>query len=115
MLWVPGTKRRGSITKIEQLAGKRVGVIGRTPANVNLLKVILTQSGVNFDKVQVVQFSTTGFADAVKNEKVDAFLAVGPLNSKITADAIAITAKDKNVTFLSVDTADAIAHKISGL
>jgi TRAP transporter TAXI family solute receptor len=111
VLWVPGTKRRGGITKIEQLAGKRVGVIGRTPANVSLLKVILTQSGVNPDNVQTVQFSTTGFADAVKHEKVDAFLAVGPLNSKITADAIAVTAKDKNVTFLSVDTADAIAQK----
>jgi TRAP transporter TAXI family solute receptor len=111
VLWVPGTKRRGGITKIEQLAGKRVGVIGRTPANVNLLKVILTQSGVKPDSVQTVQFSTTGFADAIKNEKVDAFLAVGPLNSKITADAIAVTAKDKNVTFLSIDTADAIAQK----
>lgn len=111
VLWVPGAKRRGSITKIEQLAGKRVGVIGRTPANINLLKVILTQSGVNPDKVQTVQFSTSGFAEAVKNEKVDAFLAVGPLNSKITSDAIAATAKDKNVTFLSLDTADAIAQK----
>ena len=111
VLWVPGTKRKGGITKIEQLAGKRVGVIGRTPANVNLLKVILTQSGVQPDSVQTVQFSTTGFADAIKHEKIDAFLAVGPLNSKITADAIAVTAKDKNVTFLSIDTADAIAQK----
>jgi TRAP transporter TAXI family solute receptor len=111
VLWVPGTKRKGGITKIEQLAGKRVGVIGRTPANVNLLKVILTQSGVQPDRVQIVQFSTTGFADAVKAEKIDAFLAVGPLNSKITADAIAVTTKDKTVTFLSVDTADAIAQK----
>ena len=111
VLWVPGTKRKGGITKIEQLAGKRVGVIGRTPANVNLLKVILTQSGVQPDSVQTVQFSTTGFADAIKHEKIDAFLAVGPLNSKITADAIAVTAKDKSVTFLSLDTADAIAQK----
>ncbi|MBZ4317325.1 hypothetical protein LAM21_23205, partial [Mycobacterium tuberculosis] len=83
-----------------------------TQAYVNLLKVILTQSSVDPEKVQVVQFTTTGFADAIKNEKIDAFLAVGPLNSKITADAIAATTKGRNEpTFLSVETADAIAQK----
>lgn len=113
VLWSIGTgKKKSSITKIEQLAGKRIGVIGRTQANVNVLKVILTASGVNPDGVHVVQFTTTGFADAVKNEKLDAFLAVGPLNSKITADAITATTRDgKEPTFLTLDTADAIAQK----
>lgn len=86
--------QKGAIKKIEQLAGKRIGVIGRTQANVNLLKIILTQSGVDADKVHVIQFTTTGFADAIKNEKFDAFFAVGPLNSKINGpDAIAATTK----------------------
>ena len=113
VLWaLNGSSKKGAIKKIEQLAGKRIGVIGRTQANVNLLKIILTQSGVDADKVQVVQFTTTGFADAIKNEKLDAFLAVGPLNSKITADAVAATTRGgKEPTFLSLDTADAIAQK----
>jgi TRAP transporter TAXI family solute receptor len=113
VLWAIGPgKKKGGITRIEQLGGKRIGVIGRTQANVNLLKVILTQSGVKPDSVQVVQFTTTGFAEAVKNEKLDAFLAVGPLNSKITADAIAATTRDgKTATFLTLDTADAIVQK----
>ncbi|HEX7882539.1 MAG TPA: TAXI family TRAP transporter solute-binding subunit [Afipia sp.] len=113
VLWaLNGSSKKGAIKKIEQLAGKRIGVIGRTQANVNLLKVILTQSGVDPEKVQIVQFTTTGFADAIKNEKLDAFLAVGPLNSKITADAIAATTRGgKEPTFLSLDTADAIAQK----
>ncbi|MBS4003256.1 MAG: TAXI family TRAP transporter solute-binding subunit [Afipia sp.] len=113
VLWaLNGSSKKGAIKKIEQLAGKRIGVIGRTQANVNLLKVILTQSGVDPAKVQIVQFTTTGFADAIKNEKLDAFLAVGPLNSKITADAVAATTKGgKEATFLSVETADAIAQK----
>ena len=38
---VPGRKAAPKITRIAQLAGKRIGVIGRTPANVNLLKVIV--------------------------------------------------------------------------
>jgi len=113
VLWSIGTgKKKSAITKIEQLAGKRIGVIGRTQANVNLLKVILTASGVNPDSVHVAQFTTTGFAEAIKNEKLDAFLAVGPLNSKITADAIAATTRDgREPTFLTLDTADAIAQK----
>ena len=114
VLWAigGGKKKKSAITKIEQLGGKRIGVIGRTQANVNLLKIILTQSGVKPDSVQVVQFTTTGFADAIKNEKLDAFLAVGPLNSKITADAINATTRDgKEATFLTLDTADAIVQK----
>ena len=53
VLWVPpaakgkGRKSGPKITKIAQLAGRRVGVVGRTPANVNLLKVILQQYGVD--------------------------------------------------------------------
>lgn len=113
VLWaLNGSSKKGAIKKIEQLAGKRIGVIGRTQANVNLLKIILTQSGVDSDKVQIVQFTTTGFAEAIKNEKLDAFLAVGPLNSKITADAVTATTRGgKEATFLSLDTADAIAQK----
>lgn len=112
VLWVPaGDKKKGGIKKIEQLAGKRVGVIGKSIANLKLLRVILTQSGVKPDSVQVVQFGTTGFADAIKNEKLDAFLAVGPLNSKITSDAISATSKHGEPTFLTLDTGDAIAQK----
>src|SRR5256885_1116028 len=53
VLWVPppakgkGKKSSPKITKISQLAGHRIGVIGRTQANVNLLKVILQQYGVD--------------------------------------------------------------------
>jgi len=113
VLWaLNGSSKKGAIKKVEQLAGKRIGVIGRTQANVNLLKIILTQSGVKPESVQVVQFTTTGFAEAIKNEKLDAFLAVGPLNSKITADAVTATTRGgKEATFLSLDTADAIAQK----
>ena len=62
VLWVPppakgkGKKAGPKITKISQLAGRRVGVVGRTQANVNLLKVILQQYGVDPGKVEIVQF-----------------------------------------------------------
>ena len=48
------------IEKIEDLAGKTVVIVGRTPANANLLNTILAQYGVAPDKVNKVQISTDG-------------------------------------------------------
>jgi TRAP transporter TAXI family solute receptor len=117
VLWVPpatrvkGKKAGPKITKIPQLAGRRVGVVGRTQANVNLLKVILQQYGVDPNKVEVVQFPASEAADAIRNQKADAYLAAGPVNSKITADAIAASARDGGTpTFLAIESAEAIAQ-----
>lgn len=117
VLWVPpvakgkGKKAAAKITKIVQLAGRRIGVVGRTPANINLLKVILQQYGVDPAKVDIVQYPATEIADAIKNQKADAYLAAGPVNSKITADAIAASTRDGGTpTFLAIDTAEAIAQ-----
>jgi len=114
VLWsVPGKgKKKGAkITKIAQLAGHRVGVVGRTQANVNLLKVILQQYGVDPAKVDIIQFPANEAAEAIKSQKADAYLAAGPVNSKITADAIAASTKDFGApTFLAIDSADAIAQ-----
>jgi len=116
-LWVPppvkgkGKKAGPKITKIAQLAGRRVGVVGRTPANVNLLKVILQQYGVDPAKVEIIQFPANEAADAIRGQKADAYLAAGPVNSKITADAIAASVKDGGApTFLAIDSAEAIAQ-----
>ncbi len=118
VLWVPprakgakGAKGK-PIKKITDLAGKKIGVIGRTQANVKLLGIILDQYGLKPDKYQVVQFPTQGFADAIKGQTLDAFMAVGPLSSRITADAINATARDgASPTFLAIDAADAIDQK----
>jgi TRAP transporter TAXI family solute receptor len=117
VLWVPpaakgkGKKAGSRITKIAQLSGHRIGVVGRTPANVNLLKVILQQYGVDPNKVDIVQFPAGESADAIRNQKADAYLAAGPVNSKITADAIAASTRDGGTpTFLAIDSAEAIAQ-----
>ena len=115
VLWVPaavkGKKGAAKITKISQLAGRRLGVVGRTPANVDLLKVILHQYGVDPNKVEVVQFPTSDSVDAIRSQKADAYLAAGPVNSKITSEAIAASTRDGNApTFLAIDSAEAIAQ-----
>jgi TRAP transporter TAXI family solute receptor len=117
VLWVPpavkvkGKKAAPKITKIQQLSGRRVGVVGRTPANVGLLRVILEQYGVDPSKVDIIQFPANEVADSIRTQRVDAYLAAGPVNSKITADAIAASTRDGGVpTFLAIDSAEAIAQ-----
>jgi TRAP transporter TAXI family solute receptor len=120
VLWAPsGLPAKGSkkppvakIKSIDDLAGHRVGVIGRTQANVVLLRVILKESGVEPDKVAVTQFGTGQIAELARDNAIDAFMAVGPLDSKITIDAIAATAKARGEPkFLPIDVSEAIAHK----
>jgi TRAP transporter TAXI family solute receptor len=117
VLWVPpsakgkGRKAGAKITKIPQLSGHRIGVVGRTEANVNLLKVILQQYGVDPGKVDIVQFPANEAAEAIRSQKADAYLAAGPVNSKITAEAIAASTRDGGTpTFLAIDSAEAIAQ-----
>lgn len=101
-----------NIEKIGDLAGHKVGVIGRSQSNVNLLRLILQQYGIPADKVDVVQFAPTGVSEAIRANKADAFMAVGPVNSQITTDAIAATARDGGIpVFLPIDLADSIESK----
>jgi TRAP transporter TAXI family solute receptor len=120
VLWAPsGMAPKGSkktpapkIKSLDELAGHRVGVIGRTQANVALLRVILTESGINADKVTITQFGTNQIAEMARDPGVEAFMTVGPLNSKITADAISATAAAKGEPkFLPIDVSEAIAKK----
>lgn len=120
VLWTPsGLPAKGAkkppppkIKSLDELAGRRVGVIGRTQANVTLLRVILKESGIDPDKVTISQFATNQIGEMAKDPSVDAFMAVGPLKSKITVDAIAATAAARGEPkFLPVDVADAIAKK----
>lgn len=100
------------VKSLDELAGHKIGVIGRTQANVTLLRVILTGSGINPDKVTVAQFGTNQVAEMAKDPTIDAFMAVGPLNSKITADAITATAAARGEPkFLPIDVSEAIAQK----
>jgi TRAP transporter TAXI family solute receptor len=120
VLWAPsGLPAKGSkkqpapkIKTIDDLASHRVGVIGRTQANVTLLRVILKESGVDPDKVAVTQFGTSQIAEMARDPAIDAFMAVGPLDSKITVEAIAATAKARGEPkFLPIDVSETIAQK----
>ena len=119
VLWSPSgqtgnsSKRKSAkIGKIADLEGHKVGVIGRTMANAELLRVILSGSGVSLDKVTVSQFGADQLEELARDKTLDTFLAVGPLDSKITAEAISATNRSRGAPkFLPVDAAEAIALK----
>src|SRR5262249_32973964 len=96
---------KGDKIKITDLMGKRIGVIGRSQANLDLLKIILRQYGISadsvvelkpnedpnslfVDRITVIHFDPNDVASAVRENKVDAIMAVGPVSSTITAAAI---------------------------
>jgi TRAP transporter TAXI family solute receptor len=120
VLWAPsGLPAKGSkktptpkVKTLADLPGHRIGVIGTTPANVTLLRVILSESGIAPDKVSVVQFAINQLSEMAHDTAIDAFMAVGPLDSKITIDAIAATARDRGEpVFLPIDVSEAIAQR----
>jgi len=119
VLWSPsvpsgkgGKQRAPKIKELADLAGHRVGVIGRTSANVALLRVILSGSGIAPEKVAVTQFATNQIEEMARDPVIDAFMAVGPLDSKFTSQAIAATAHARGEPkFLAIDASEAIALK----
>jgi TRAP transporter TAXI family solute receptor len=119
VLWAPSglmkrakTKVAPKIKEIADLAGHRVGIIGKTGANAALLRLILVGSGVDASKVSVKHFGTDKLDDLAQDSALDAFMTVGPLDSKITADAIAATARTRgSPKFLAIETSEAIALK----
>src|ERR1700744_2449652 len=119
VLWSPsGLPGKGKKTpepkvkSLEDLPGHRLGIIGTTQANVTLLHVILKESGIDPDKITVVQFAVDKIGDLAHDKSLDAFMAVGPLDSKITSEAIAATARERGEPkFLPIDVSEAIAQK----
>jgi TRAP transporter TAXI family solute receptor len=114
VLWAPERPSRGRkrIKAISDLPGHRVGVIGRTDVNAGLLRVILRESGVDPDKVEIANFTPDKAADMVRDATLDAFTIVAPPDSKLTADTIVASARARGEpTFLPVDVSEAIASR----
>ncbi|SDT34923.1 TAXI family TRAP transporter solute-binding subunit [Bradyrhizobium canariense] len=117
VLWAASRKGSGKQAKskikgIDDLPGHRVAVVGRTQVNVTLLRVILKESGVDPEKVAITQFNTNQVAEMVRDSSVDAFMTVGPLDSKVTSEAIVATTRARGEpVFLPIDVSEAIASR----
>jgi NMT1-like family len=66
---------------------------------------------VDPNKVEIIQFPVNEVDEAIRKQKADVYLAAGPVNSKITAEAISASTRDGGTpTFLAIDAAEAIAQ-----
>jgi TRAP transporter TAXI family solute receptor len=116
VLWAARKAQRkdakSKIKTIEDLPGHKVGVVGRTQVNVTLFRIILKESGINPDKVEVAQFGPDQINDMVRDASVDAFMTVAPIDSKLIVDAITTTARQRGEpTFLPIDVSETIASR----
>jgi TRAP-type uncharacterized transport system substrate-binding protein len=100
------------IEKIEDLYGKTVAVVGRTRANITLLHTILGQYGIPADKITTLQLNTEDLTTQLKAAKFDALLAIGPVGSRVTAEAVSALARGKeSPLFLEVGSSEAIEQQ----
>jgi TRAP-type uncharacterized transport system substrate-binding protein len=115
----PPKARRGKtapkakpIGAIDDLAGKRIGVVGRGGLNAEVVGVILRQSEIAADRVTIVPLDPDNVAAALRKNQVDAIAAVGPLTSRFIADAVAAASNgDTGPSFLPVAASEAIASR----
>lgn len=102
------------LEKIEDIAGRRIGVVGRNQANIDLLKAILSQYEIPDDKISIVIIPTNDVTMTIRNHKPDVVMTVGPLNSKITAEAITaligVTPNRAAPVFLPIESSEAISE-----
>jgi TRAP transporter TAXI family solute receptor len=119
VLWAVGSSPKAprrpakpKIKSIGDLAGHRIGVVGRTQVNTKLVGVILKESGVDPDKVETVQFGNDQVGSMVKDASVDAFMIVAPVDSKQVSEAISATAHLRGEpVFLPIEVSEAIAAR----
>ncbi len=101
------------IEKIEQIAGRTVGVIGHSSGNAELLAIVLKQYEIPADKVKVVPLDPDDVKGALRATPVDVIFGAGPVTSAYFADAIAASGKgDDKPKLLEIDAAAAIAKRL---
>jgi len=100
------------LKEITDLAGHRLGMIGASAVNLALLRVVLQDSGVNPDKVTIVQFGANQLAEMTADPSLDAYAMVGAFDDKSISEAIAATARQRGEPkFIPVDVSEAIAER----
>lgn len=98
--------------KIADLIGKRIGVLGRHDFNIRLLHAVLKQYDIAPDKVAVVQLDAADVPAAIKEKRIDALLAVGPVGSSLLAEAVALASPgDRPAKFIDIGEAEALAQR----
>jgi TRAP transporter TAXI family solute receptor len=110
ILPLSGSKAR----RIGDLAGLRVGVVGREGENVRVLEAILRHYGVDLDGVRVIPIEADDIDAAVRERKVDVLFVAAPVESKEMNDAVTAIWHDGGVpTFVPISEAEALEQRLT--
>jgi TRAP-type uncharacterized transport system substrate-binding protein len=100
------------LKKVQQLVGRRVGIVAGNVATKDLLDVVLNHYGVPLDKVQVSLIDLKNLAEAVKTNQVDAIFVAGAATGQAITDAVAAASRNGEApSFIAIDQADGIAMR----
>ncbi len=100
------------LTKVTQLAGKRIGIVTGTEASTALLDVVLNHYGVPLGQVRVSQIAPANVAAAVKANQVDALFIAGAATGAAISNAISAASQNGDAPgFIEIDQADGIAKR----
>jgi TRAP transporter TAXI family solute receptor len=110
ILPLPGMTTR----KIADLAGQRIGMVGRGMENVRVLEAILRHYGVDPGGVHLVPVDLEGIDAAVRERTVDVVFVVAPVDSKEMTDAVmTIWQQGGTPTFVPISEAQALEQRLS--
>jgi TRAP-type uncharacterized transport system substrate-binding protein len=107
----------GKVQKIADLANGMLGITAEGPIDGALLGPVLEYYGIARDKAKYIAMPADALANALRQKKVDAVLAVGPIASKQVSEVVAEIARGAKgaVNFIEIEEADAIAKRIPAL
>jgi len=105
-------KKSAKIEKIDQLAGRRVGIVSGNEASADLLRRVLDHYGVPAGKVTVSEIEPKNLAEAIKNNKVDVLFVAGPATGAAISDTVKAASRNAEApSFIAIDQADGIAKR----
>ncbi|GJE13592.1 TAXI family TRAP transporter solute-binding subunit [Methylobacterium longum] len=108
----------GSVTSVASLAGKTVGIVAGPlqAANARLLDMVLSYFDIPAQDVGRTFLPVDALAQSVRQKKLAAILAVGPMAPGEVVDVVAAIARATKGTprVLALDEAEAIGKRFSG-
>ena len=107
----------GKVQKIADLQNATIGVTREGPLDGSLMAPVLDYYGITRDKARYVALQGDEIANAFRQKKIDAMIAVGPVTSKQMGEAIADAARGIKgaIQFIEIEEADAIVKRIPAL
>lgn len=105
-------KARRNVDSIDELAGKRIGVIGPLQDYATVLDAIFKQYGIAADKVTLIPLDAADLATSLHEHPIDVLAAIGPIDRSDMARAVAAASTAKHPpAFLGIDANDAMAER----